>query len=186
MIVILKFMLKWFALGVLCLSLGFFYYSFSEPFYKWVNSKIRSDHTTDANTTSEPVSITAIQWEQLGEFNYKTGVLTDFLKKINGTKVRIPGFFVPLADDFRTVTEFLLVPNAQACIHVPPPPPNLIVHVKLDTPINIENITNPTWVEGFFKIEKIESVYGMASYLITSADVEAFEWETYDAKPKEI
>ena len=39
---------------------------------------------------------------------------------------------VPLEDDLDVVTEFLLVPYAGACIHVPPPPPNQIVYVKMD------------------------------------------------------
>ena len=43
--------------------------------------------------------------------------------------VRLPGYVVPLANaqDGR-LTEFLFVPYYGACIHVPPPPPNQIVH----------------------------------------------------------
>jgi hypothetical protein len=62
--------------------------------------------------------------QQVGTFN-TVGAL-------DGTKVRIPGYIVPLeADDQGRLTEFFLVPFLGACIHVPPPPPNQIVYVKL-------------------------------------------------------
>jgi hypothetical protein len=43
----------------------------------------------------------------------------------------MPGYIVPLEDDREEVKEFLLVPSAGARIHVPPPPPNQIVHVVM-------------------------------------------------------
>lgn len=43
---------------------------------------------------------------------------------LNRRDIRIPGFVLPLEFDGTKVTEFLLVPYAGACIHVPPPPPN--------------------------------------------------------------
>ncbi|WP_199609846.1 DUF3299 domain-containing protein [Flocculibacter collagenilyticus] len=49
---------------------------------------------------------------------------------LNGKTVKIPGFVVPLEGNDTHVTEFLLVPFFGACIHVPPPPPNQIIHVK--------------------------------------------------------
>src|ERR1700752_4151126 len=50
---------------------------------------------------------------------------------LNDKKVAVPGFMVPLEDDADQVTEFILVPFAGACIHVPPPPPNQMIYVKL-------------------------------------------------------
>jgi hypothetical protein len=48
------------------------------------------------------------------------------------------------------VTEFLLVPYIGACIHVPPRPPNQIVHVR--TPkkkgYSSKNLYEPVWVTG--------------------------------------
>ena len=41
---------------------------------------------------------------------------------------------VPLEFDYGeglTVEEFVLVPDAGMCIHVPPPPPNQMIFVKL-------------------------------------------------------
>ncbi len=52
------------------------------------------------------------------------------VKSLDGQQVKLPGYIVPLEvnEEDRT-TEFLLVPYYGACIHVPPPPPNQIVHI---------------------------------------------------------
>ena len=42
---------------------------------------------------------------------------------LNGERIRIPGFVIPLEKSGSKVTEFLLVPYFGACIHTPPPPP---------------------------------------------------------------
>ncbi|TNF13447.1 MAG: DUF3299 domain-containing protein, partial [Pseudomonadales bacterium] len=47
------------------------------------------------------------------------------VKELNGQKVKLPGYIVPLdVTDEGRVVEFLLVPYFGACIHVPPPPSN--------------------------------------------------------------
>jgi len=48
---------------------------------------------------------------------------------LNNQRVEIPGFVVPLDVDSERVKEFLLVPYFGACIHVPPPPSNQVIHV---------------------------------------------------------
>ena len=72
------------------------------------------------------------------------------VEALNGQQVRIPGYFLPLEQSATKVTEFLLVPYIGACIHVPPPPPNQIVHVK--TPqkkgYSSKNLYSPVWVTG--------------------------------------
>ena len=75
---------------------------------------------------------------------------TSVVKALNGQQVRIPGYFLPLELSDTKVTEFLLVPYIGACIHVPPPPPNQIVHVR--TPqkkgYGSKNLYEPVWVTG--------------------------------------
>ena len=56
--------------------------------------------------------------------------------ELDGQNVRIPGYLLPLDFDGKKVTEFLLVPYVGACIHVPPPPPNQIVHVRPDEAVD--------------------------------------------------
>ena len=49
--------------------------------------------------------------------------------KMDGARVRLPGYVVPLEEVKGELKEFLLVPYFGACIHSPPPPANQIVHV---------------------------------------------------------
>ena len=74
--------------------------------------------------------------EQIGTFNV--------VESLNGTKVRIPGYVVPL--DFNAESEhkeFLLVPYCGACLHTPPPPPNQILFVKANPAAKGANIYYP-------------------------------------------
>jgi uncharacterized protein len=50
------------------------------------------------------------------------------ISALNGQRVKIAGFVVPLDINKIKVKEFLLVPYFGACIHVPPPPSNQVVH----------------------------------------------------------
>jgi len=67
--------------------------------------------------------------------------------------VRIAGFVLPLEFDGTRVTEFLLVPTVGACIHVPPPPANQMVHVSVTEGIESKGLFAPVWVEGTLSIE---------------------------------
>jgi hypothetical protein len=72
-------------------------------------------------------------------------VTTEF----DGQKVRLPGFLVPVEFSSPLVaTEFLLVPVAGACIHMPPPPANQIVRVSYPKGYEVETVQYPVWVEG--------------------------------------
>jgi hypothetical protein len=51
------------------------------------------------------------------------------VRRLDGSRVRLDGYVVPLVMERAKVVIFLLVPYAGACIHVPPPPPNQIVYV---------------------------------------------------------
>jgi hypothetical protein len=67
---------------------------------------------------------------------------------LDGVSVRMPGYLLPLEFSGKAVTEFLLVPWVGACIHTPPPPPNQIVHVKTDKPVENATLYAPIWVTG--------------------------------------
>src|SRR5882762_1788281 len=87
------------------------------------------------------------------------------VRQLQGKRVSIPGFMVPLEDDAQQVTEFLLVPFAGACIHVPPPPPNQMVYVKLVRNGKAKmSFTEPIVVTGVLKITTVKSPYGDVSY----------------------
>lgn len=68
--------------------------------------------------------------------------------ELDGAEIKMPGFLLPLNFDKDEVTEFLLVPFVGACIHVPPPPPNQIVHVKYEKGFKHQGLYQPIWISG--------------------------------------
>lgn len=96
------------------------------------------------------------------------------VKALAGQKVRLPGYIVSLEADGKGVREFLLVPYFGACIHVPPPPSNQIVHVFAERPVPDGMLLLPVWVSGVLEIEQIDTAMGSASYQIRKAVVEEY------------
>jgi len=88
---------------------------------------------------------------------------------------RIPGFVVPLKTtrDMR-ILEFFLVPYYGACIHVPPPPPNQIIHVKYREGFTLEALYDPVWIEGKLVLERTENDIGASSYSMVADEVERY------------
>lgn len=101
-----------------------------------------------------------------------TGRVVPEMDQVEG---RIPGFVVPLtvADDMR-ILEFFLVPYYGACIHVPPPPPNQIIHIKYEEGITLEALYDPVWVQGELVIERTEKDIGTSSYSMVAQSVERY------------
>ena len=95
-----------------------------------------------------------LKWSDLRKLNYKTGEIPSSLRQLIGKSIKIPGFAVPLEGDdgFEYINEFLLVPYFGACIHVPPPPPNQVIHVILDEPVHFEVISFAIWITGILEI----------------------------------
>src|SRR5690606_40839834 len=93
---------------------------------------------------------------------------------------RIPGFVVPLktTNDMR-ILEFFLVPYYGACIHVPPPPPNQIIHVKYSEGFTLQALYDPVWIEGKLVIERTENELGASSYSMTASRVEPYSEKDY-------
>lgn len=83
---------------------------------------------------------------------------------LNGTAVRIAGFVIPLERVKDEVSEFLLVPYFGACIHVPPPPANQIIHVVSDKPLKNVQTMDPMWVSGILKVAAGDSSWGRSAY----------------------
>jgi|AntRauTorcE11898_2_1112593.scaffolds.fasta_scaffold08715_3 hypothetical protein len=100
--------------------------------------------------------------------------------EMGGKSGRIPGFVVPLktTEDMR-ILEFFLVPYYGACIHVPPPPPNQIIHVKSKKGFKLEALYDPVWIEGTLEINRTENDVASSSYSISGADVTPYEQESY-------
>ncbi len=91
--------------------------------------------------------------------------------------VRIPGFIVPLNyDDQRRVIEFFLVPYMGACLHMPPPPPNQIIHVDYEMGLPLDSLWEPYWVEGKLEIKSVSHYLGEAAYAINAQALELYEY----------
>ena len=74
---------------------------------------------------------------------------TDVNPAMDGLKIRIPGFVVPLEfDEDQTISQFFLVPYFGACLHMPPPPPNQIILVDAPEGVQMSALYEPFWLEG--------------------------------------
>jgi hypothetical protein len=84
-------------------------------------------------------------------------VRTAIVEALNDKQVRIPGYLLPLEVSAAKVTEFLLVPYVGACIHVPPPPPNQIIYVKIiqKNGYQTKSLYEPVWVTGVIRAKSM-------------------------------
>ena len=96
-------------------------------------------------------------------------------EELNGSKVKIPGFVIPLEGDDKAVTEFLLVPYFGACIHVPPPPPNQIVYVKFPDGAPIQQLWDVVYVVGTLKTQPVSHELAEVGYLLEGTALEDYD-----------
>jgi hypothetical protein len=129
-------------------------------------------HTSGRSGLSSGVEV---DWRLLGDMDYITGKSTSELQALSGKVVKIPGFMVPLEDSQKEVTEFLLVPTPQACIHVPAPPPNQMVYVKMRMGSNTQVAFGPIWVYGVLNLVTKKSMYGEASFELVGEMIEPYK-----------
>jgi hypothetical protein len=118
--------------------------------------------------------VVEIDWRLLGQLDYISGKAGGELENLDGKMVRIPGFMVPLEDDMKSVTEFLLVPSPQACIHTPPPPPNQMVLIDMSQAAGIEVAYGPIWVYGTLRLKPERHVFGQSSFSMDGVKIEKY------------
>ena len=117
---------------------------------------------------------TELTWDMMKELNYETGEVPESLQKLHHQMVEVAGFIVPLeqGEYLDTVTEFLLVPDPFACIHVPPPPPNQMIlvtmHEEIPTDIDIDGVA----IQGLLTIPTQDN----------NSDIVSFELYGYSAE----
>lgn len=95
--------------------------------------------------------------------------------ELNGKRVKIPGYVVPLDFSGTALSEFILVPYFGACIHVPPPPSNQIVYVKTEDPFKAKRMFVPVWVTGTMSTDAHLNDVGDAGYTIDASNIELYE-----------
>lgn len=97
------------------------------------------------------------------------------VERLSGQRIRIPGFVVPLEGDGEHIREFLLVPYFGACIHVPPPPANQLIHVMPERDIPASWNMVPVWVSGVLTVARYDSELGTAGYQMRGMLVEEYK-----------
>ena len=93
---------------------------------------------------------------------------------LDGARIRLPGFAVPLETDGQTATRFLLVPYIGACIHVPPPPLNQTVLVEAPTGARIREVFDPVWVTGRLSVQRATTELANAGYTLIATEVSPY------------
>lgn len=99
-----------------------------------------------------------------------------FVTDLNGARIRMPGYMLPLETSGSGVTEFILTPYVGACIHVPPPPPNQLVFVTSERPWPSETLFEAIWVTGTIRVSPISTNLAEIGYDMAADEIEAFEW----------
>ena len=135
----------------------------------WQTTGSTHDRKSDTLSENEPVSSETLEryLEQRKEAPANSG--------IQGRNVKIQGFVVPLEWNSDTeLREFLLVPYFGACIHVPPPPQNQIIHVTLKKPLQNIRSMDVVSVYGKIEVQHVVSDYGTAAYSLKADRVEVY------------
>ncbi len=98
-----------------------------------------------------------------------------FVMALDGQAMRMPGFVVALEGDSEKITEFLLVPYFGACLHMPPPPPNQIIHVSYPKGISHVDPWQVVWISGEMQVKANEVEGILAGYAMDlDRDVELY------------
>jgi hypothetical protein len=93
---------------------------------------------------------------------------------LNNAEVRLSGFVVPLEREGNALREFLLVPYFGACIHVPPPPANQIVHVVTAKAVPNTATMDAVTVSGKLTLFQVQTQMGRSGYRLQATQVEPY------------
>jgi zinc transporter ZupT len=98
---------------------------------------------------------------------------------LQGKHVKIYGFVVPLEwENTFSLKEFLLVPYFGACIHVPPPPQNQVIHISLHSPVRGIQAMDTVVVYGKILIAESSNNFAGAVYHMETDHVEIYDTNT--------
>ena len=132
----------------------------------WLDLMPKDEVEDLVKAQSLPVNHTA-SGEQYGSFRTVPG--------LDGLKVRLAGYIVPVEQADGKVSEFFFVPYFGACIHVPPPPPNNIIYVRLRKPSSDLNMFDAYWLTGTIKTERLSNNIAATAYTMTGDSVTLYE-----------
>ena len=117
-----------------------------------------------------------LRWEVMRGLDLKTSVASGDLVEVLKGPIKVPGYIVPLEVGDKQVSEFLLVPTQGACVHVPPPPANQMLFVRLKKGgVPAQEKRAPVWVQGRAQLSNSETKWGEVSFLLDGVDVRPYE-----------
>jgi hypothetical protein len=119
-----------------------------------------------------PPTIDDKRWLSERRMQPGAGAAPQVVTELDGKRVRIGGYVVPLDFEATNVKEFLLVPFVGACIHVPPPPPNQIIYVKAVKGFDVSGSFDPVYVTGTLKVANQYTGLAETGYSIDAEKVE--------------
>jgi len=93
--------------------------------------------------------------------------------ELEGLRIRIPGYVVPLDMLGGDIREFLLVPYMGACIHTPPPPANQIIQVVSARRQALQTM-DAVWVVGTLKVGRNDTRMGVSGYVLDATRIEPY------------
>jgi hypothetical protein len=93
---------------------------------------------------------------------------------LDGQRIRLAGFVIPLDSEGQNVSEALLLPYFGACIHSPPPPANQIIHVVFAKPAKMR-MMDAFWISGKLSAQRGDSGLGVYGYLLSAERAEPYD-----------
>ena len=93
----------------------------------------------------------------------------------NGREVAIPGFAVLYGDDKLLLDRFFFAPYQGACVHVPPPPGNQLIHVHMAKPIPLLHAAYPLLMRGRLQVQDTDHPVAFSRYALVNAYYEHFD-----------
>ncbi len=94
------------------------------------------------------------------------------VEELDGKRVKIAAYITPLEyNEQSLMSEFLLVPYVGACMHVPPPPANQVVHAKSLEAVKFTSMYDPVWAVGTIRAETVTSELAESGYKLEVEEV---------------
>ena len=94
-------------------------------------------------------------WRTLSKLGPEMKKPPEDVAQLVGKTVKVAGFVIANEyDGADEHNEFLITPVSGGCVHVPPPPPNYIMHVKMAAGKKAKMYMGPIEVEGILTLPK--------------------------------
>lgn len=129
------------------------------------------DLLPEINSASQSTSLA----DNSGPPTEQSTIGKDVVRELAGTKIRIPGYIIPLDYNGEGVNELILVPYVGACIHVPPPPPNQLILVRIAQSYNPREMFEPVYVTGTLGILEEETDLAEVGYSLEADAITPYE-----------